>query len=163
MKRFFIFLTLFLGICLVFSSAVRLESMTDTEIPNTPECNTLSTGTSCNDFSNSYTRVDASAADQVEDSLQLCFYIYDIELSIVKKGKNYYAIAVITVMDNYGNPVPNVTVHIAWSGIISGTDSGVTGADGKVTFVSPTFKNPGPIYITVIDAYHPTIPPCEDN
>jgi PKD repeat protein len=76
-------------------------------------------------------------------------YVYDISMSIVKWGRNHQATAVITIKDTLGNVVPNATVDVAWSGVVSGTDSGVTDSAGTVTFVSPRAKTPGPFTITV--------------
>jgi len=85
-------------------------------------------------------------------------YVFDIAITVYKQGANYWAAAVITIKDTLGNLVPNATVDVAWSGVVSGTDSGVTGSGGTVTFNSPTVKKtPGPFTITVTNVSHPTM------
>jgi len=42
--------------------------------------------------------------------------------------------------------------------VVSGSDSGVTGADGTVTFVSNKVKSTGPFTITVNNVTHATLP-----
>lgn len=184
MKRFFIFLTLCLGMCLVFSFAVYQEvskagskpslvpdeiivkfnrSVTNTGIRNILDSTALDLGTpgmgSYYGY-DGYSRMDARAAAQVAPGLQPCFYVSDISLSILKKGRRYFAQATITIMDSNYFPVPDATVYVTWSGVVSGTDSGVTGPYGTVTFTSPSSKSAGPFYITVDYVTHPTMPPC---
>jgi PKD repeat protein len=85
-------------------------------------------------------------------------YVFDITVTVSKRGVNYWAEAVITIKDTLGNLVSNATVDVAWSGVVSGTDSGVTGSGGTVTFRSPTVKRqPGPFTITVTGVSHPTM------
>jgi hypothetical protein len=71
----------------------------------------------------------------------------------------------LTVTDNDGgtdlirgisNPVANATVYISWSGVLSGSFSGITGADGTVTFKSAKVKSTGPFIITVDNVTHAT-------
>jgi PKD repeat protein len=84
-------------------------------------------------------------------------FVFDISMSIRKRGRNYNATAVITIKDTLGNVVPDATVNVAWSGVASGTDSGVTGGDGTVTFTSARVKSPGPFTITVNNVTHATL------
>jgi PKD repeat protein len=85
-------------------------------------------------------------------------YVFDISMTAFKRGVNYWAEAVITIKDTLGNLVPNATVDVAWSGVVSGTDSGVTGSGGTVSFTSLTVKRrPGPFTITVTNVSHPTM------
>ncbi len=84
-------------------------------------------------------------------------FVEDITMTIEKKGKRYRAIAVVTIMDTNGAPVADATVYVTWSGLVSGTDSGVTGPDGTVTFTSPFTKDPCPFTITVDNVTHPTL------
>jgi len=86
-------------------------------------------------------------------------YVYDITQTIVQKGKNYESNAVVTIWDTNNNPVANATVTITWSGVVSGSDSGVTGADGTVSFKSSKTKTPsGSFTITVNNVTHATLP-----
>lgn len=88
----------------------------------------------------------------------LYMYVYDISMSLNRTGRNYVATAVITIMDTIGNPVPDATVYVTWSGCYSGSTSGVTGSDGTVTFTTPKVKCSGPFTITVDNVTHATIP-----
>lgn len=84
-------------------------------------------------------------------------YVFDISMSIKKKGKNYEATAVITIKDTDGNVVPDATVYVTWSGVVSGTGSGITLSDGTVTFKSAKKKSTGPFTITVDNVTHATL------
>jgi hypothetical protein len=70
------------------------------------------------------------------------------------RGKNYNSIAVVTIWDTASTPVANATVTITWSGVVSGSASGVTGADGTLTFESDKLKSTGPFIITVNNVTH---------
>ncbi len=109
-----------------------------------------------------YGRVDAENAVQTAMAYPLCLRVYDISMNVFKKGGKYWATAVITIVDtsNYTNRIPDAAVHVTWSGVVSGTDSGVTGPDGTVTFVSPQSKSRGPFVITVDYVEHASIPYC---
>ena len=87
-------------------------------------------------------------------------YVYDISMSTTARGRrSLYGNATITIMDSEGNPVENATVYVTWSGDVSGTDSGVTGSDGKVSFTSPRLRaSSGTFTITVTNVTHATIP-----
>jgi len=86
-------------------------------------------------------------------------YVYSIVQTIVKNGKKYKSNAVVTMRDTTGQPVSGATVYITWSGVVSGSASGVTGANGTVTFTSAQVTNKtGPFTITVTNATHATIP-----
>ena len=85
-------------------------------------------------------------------------YVFDITVTVSRRGSNYWADAVITIKDSYGNVVPNATVDVTWSGVVSSTDSGVTGSGGTVSFRSPTAKRQtGPYTITVNNVTHSTM------
>jgi PKD repeat protein len=62
-------------------------------------------------------------------------YVADIVMSISSKGVNSEALARVTIRAA-GNPVSGATVTGLWSGLTSGSASGVTGADGMVAFAS---------------------------
>jgi PKD repeat protein len=85
-------------------------------------------------------------------------YVYDITQTIKKAGRNYTSTAVVTIWDTDNNPVPDATVYISWSGVVSGTNSALTGADGTVSFTSGKVKSAGPFIITVDNVTHPTLP-----
>ena len=85
-------------------------------------------------------------------------YVYDITQTPTINGKNYKSNATITIRDTNNAPVANATVYITWSGVVSGSDSGVTAADGTVTFVSDRVKSNGPFIITVTNVTHAVLP-----
>jgi len=93
----------------------------------------------------------------------LDIYVQNIAMTITKQGKNYKANAVITIHDETGAPAANATVSVAWSGIISGNGSGVTGANGTVTLTSPQTRNTGTFTVAVTnvsrgaDTYNPSL------
>jgi Zn-dependent metalloprotease len=84
-------------------------------------------------------------------------YVKDITQTIIKKGKNYESTAVVTIWDTDSLPVANATVYIDWSGVVGGSASGTTLADGTVTFKSAKVKDTtGPFTITVTNVTHST-------
>ena len=76
-------------------------------------------------------------------------YVADISMSISKRGRNYAATAVITILDANGNPVSGANVTVTWSGVAGSTGSGVTGSDGRVGLTSENVKSTGPFIVTV--------------
>jgi PKD repeat protein len=84
-------------------------------------------------------------------------YVYDITQTIKKMGRNYESDAAVTIRDTNNNPVTGATVSITWSGVVSGSYSGVTAADGTVTFKSDKVKSTGPFTITVNNVTHATL------
>ncbi|MFC2141191.1 PKD domain-containing protein, partial [Acidobacteriota bacterium] len=83
-------------------------------------------------------------------------YVADITQTAKIAGKNYESTAVVTIWDTASAPVANATVTITWSGVVSGSASGVTAADGTVSFKSDKVKTNGPFIITVNNATHAT-------
>ncbi len=83
-------------------------------------------------------------------------YVYDISQTIINQGKNYTSTAVVAIRDTNNNPVADATVYITWSGVVSGSTSGVTGANGTVSFTSAKVKSSGPFTITVDNVTHAT-------
>jgi Zn-dependent metalloprotease len=81
-------------------------------------------------------------------------YVSDITQTPIQTGRNYRSRAVVTIKDIDNNFVANATVYITWSGVVSGSASGVTGSDGKVTFTSARVKSTGPFTITVTNVTH---------
>jgi len=94
----------------------------------------------------------------VSDGTTPEIYVFDISQTISKRGVNYSSTAVVTIKDSDGNVVPNATVSISWSGVVSGTASGTTGSGGTVTFKSDRAKRQtGPFTITVTGVSHSTM------
>ena len=85
-------------------------------------------------------------------------YVYNIGQTITITGKKYKSTAVVTIHDTNNAAVANATVYITWSGVVSGSASGVTDASGNVTFTSGLVKQTGPFTITVTNATHASIP-----
>jgi len=83
-------------------------------------------------------------------------YVNDITQTISSRSRIYMSTAVITIKDTNRQPVDGATVFITWSGVVNGTDSGVTAADGTVTFNSARSRSTGPFTITVNNVTHPT-------
>jgi PKD repeat protein len=110
---------------------------------------TLTVTSACG--SDTVTKVDYITVIPIND-----IYVYDISQTVVKLGKSYQSNAVVTIMSCSG-PAANATVHITWSGVVSGSAFGITGVDGTVTFISPKAKSPCPFTITVDNVTHPTL------
>lgn len=89
----------------------------------------------------------ASATTQSSGGAEI--YVFDIAMSYSKQGSQYTAQAVVWIKDSSGNNVDGATVSGTWSGVVSGTAQGVTGADGKVTLTSPKTKSTGTFTFTV--------------
>ncbi|MFC2146153.1 trypsin-like peptidase domain-containing protein [Acidobacteriota bacterium] len=60
-------------------------------------------------------------------------HVDSIVVSLKTAGLNNTCKAVVTIVDETGSPVEGATVTGTFSGDASGTESGVTGADGEVT------------------------------
>jgi len=97
------------------------------------------------------TKIDYITVQQSAD-----IYVYDITQTISKKGKSYKSTAVVTIRDTNNALVANATVYITWSGVVSGSSSGVTGSNGTVSFTSASVKSTGPFTITVTNVTHAT-------
>jgi hypothetical protein len=78
-------------------------------------------------------------------------YVNDIAMGWGQAGKNYYATATVWIKNDSGGDVEGATVYGDWSGAVSGSSSGATGPDGKVTLQSPNKKGGGTFIFTVTD------------
>ncbi|HLP60548.1 MAG TPA: PKD domain-containing protein, partial [Candidatus Deferrimicrobium sp.] len=85
-------------------------------------------------------------------------YVFNIAQTIAKIGKKYQSTAVVTIKDTDNAVVPNATVYVTWSGVVTGSNSGVTNASGNVTFTSAQINRTGPFTITVTNVTHATLP-----
>ncbi|UCH93219.1 MAG: PKD domain-containing protein [Candidatus Aminicenantes bacterium] len=107
-----------------------------------------------NEDATDYITKDVTVSDGTTPEI----YVFDISMTAYKRGANYWADAIITIKDTNGNVVPDATVDVTWSGVVSGTDSDTTGSGGTVTFTSSTAKKkPGPFTITVNNVTHATM------
>ncbi len=76
-------------------------------------------------------------------------YVNDIAMSYKKAGPNYSGLATVWIKDDAGTDVEGATVYAEWSGAVSETVSGITGADGKVTLQSAKKKEGGIFTFTI--------------
>jgi protocatechuate 3,4-dioxygenase beta subunit len=65
------------------------------------------------------------------------------------RNGNAEATAEVTVRDGNGNAVPGATVTGAWSGVVSGSGSALTGSNGVALFKSARTKASGTFTLTV--------------
>ena len=85
-------------------------------------------------------------------------FVQDITQTISKVNKKYKSTAVVTIKDTNNSLVSNATVYITWSGVVTGSASGATDANGTVTFTSSQVNKTGPFTITVTNVTHATLP-----
>jgi hypothetical protein len=78
-------------------------------------------------------------------------YVQDISMDSKVAGPNRSGIATIWIKDMSGTNIEGATVSGNWSGPVTGTVSGVTGFDGKVTLQSSKVKSGGTFTFTVSD------------
>ena len=77
-------------------------------------------------------------------------YASAIDMSLVSANRvQGYAQAKVTVKDAAGNVIPNATVSGSWSGIVTGTASGVTASTGAATLNSPNTKTNGTMKFSI--------------
>jgi hypothetical protein len=81
--------------------------------------------------------------------IQKTMYVADIAMSVVSSSAGKSARAVVTIRDNQGKPVAGASVRGSWSGLVTGSATGITGADGKVIFNSKKTKKKGAITFAV--------------
>ncbi len=119
--------------------------------------------------------VDDSSPEDPTDNLDKQMYLSDLSIStehILRGQRNVFAWAVSTarVLDSDGNPVQGATVHGQWSGIVSGSESELTDANGEITVRSSQVRMPsGNFVFTVPDvtldsyAYDPSSNTCQSS
>jgi PKD repeat protein len=71
-----------------------------------------------------------------------------MSLKVVRNGTGQ-ATAAVTVRDRNGNPVPGATVSGAWSGIVAGSASVLSGSNGVANLLSPKTKASGTFIFSV--------------
>lgn len=79
-------------------------------------------------------------------------FVNDIAMTSGRSGSNYFANATVWIKSESGADVSGATVTGQWTGAVSGTSTGTTGADGKVTLKSPSKKNGGTFNFCVTGA-----------
>lgn len=75
--------------------------------------------------------------------------VKDISMSLQKSSRDVLAKAKVTIRDAGNNLVSNATVTGTWSGLVKGSATGTTDANGTVTFSSPKTRRAGIITFTV--------------
>lgn len=93
----------------------------------------------------------------LQESGDVTMFVADIAMTKSNRGRNLLAYATVTIEDSEGDPVSGATVYGEWSGVVSGTDTGITGSDGTVTFTSDKTKSSGTFTFTVTDVTHETL------
>ena len=78
-------------------------------------------------------------------------FVYAIDMSGKAAGPNRSATASVTIHDTSGNPVAGATVAGAWSGDYTGSVSGITGTDGKVSFVSGKVRQADAVFTFTVN------------
>jgi len=89
----------------------------------------------------------------VEEAPANSMHVASIDMSFKTAGPNRNAIALVTIVDEFGNPVEGATVYSHWSGATYDSDSGLTGASGEVSLKSNKVKNApgGTIFTFTVD------------
>jgi hypothetical protein len=78
-------------------------------------------------------------------------YVYYLALVLKSAGPNRSATATVTIHDTDENPVTGATVYGTWSGSYSESVSGVTDADGTVTFTSGKVRDGNATFTFTVD------------
>jgi hypothetical protein len=78
-------------------------------------------------------------------------YVYYLALVLKSAGPNHSATATVTIHDTDENPVAGATVDGTWSGSYSQSVSGVTEADGTVTFTSGKVRDGNATFTFTVD------------
>lgn len=86
---------------------------------------------------------------QVDSGFETSMYVADITMDLTLKGSNANGLAMVTLVDDQGNPVESALVSGTWSGLVQGSQSGVTGQDGSIVFTSPKTKKSGSFLFTI--------------
>jgi PKD repeat protein len=66
-----------------------------------------------------------------------------------QKNRNARATAVVSVRDANGNALPGATVSGSWSGVVTGSASGISGSNGSASLNSAQTRNSGTFTFTV--------------
>ena len=101
-----------------------------------------------------------SAAVTVSNSTEAqgTMHLSTLEATALRKGKsaNWEAVFTVTILDATGSPVANATVTGSFSGALTGTVSGITGANGKVSFSSGNVSSSSSVTFTIQAVSHST-------
>ena len=93
----------------------------------------------------------ASVTVTVEEPVALrAIHVADIAMALKAVRNKAAATATVSVVDADGTACSGATVTIAWSGLVSGTATGVTGANGSVVLESPSTRKTGTFTAAVV-------------
>jgi hypothetical protein len=91
------------------------------------------------------------ASTTTSDSITQSMHISAIDMSLKMTGIRVNAIATVSIVDEFGNPVVGATVYGQWSDATSDADSGVTDTKGQVEFTSDKLKTtPGTTFTATV-------------
>lgn len=96
----------------------------------------------------------SSVSIQVLPAPAIALHVQDIEMAIWGSTR-LYATAAVLIRDSAGKGVAGATVTGNWAGIVQGTSTGTTGADGVVTVRSPQTRKTGIFTFTVTNVSAP--------
>lgn len=82
------------------------------------------------------------SGEELEEPTTGTMHVLDIDMSSKIAGINVNAIATVTIVDAFGNPVEGATVFGHWNEAPINSDSGVTDVNGKVSLLSDKVKIP---------------------
>ncbi|AEA46907.1 Subtilisin [Archaeoglobus veneficus SNP6] len=71
-------------------------------------------------------------------------HVASIDMSLLIRGANYYALATVTIVDEDNYPVEGAMVYGHWENATTDSEVGLTDADGKITFISDRVRKPLP-------------------
>lgn len=83
--------------------------------------------------------------------------VQSFTLSTTTAKSGTWANATVSLRDSLGRPVAGTPVTIQWSGVVSGTTTGTTGADGIAVISSSRTKKTGSITATIVKIGSTTI------
>jgi hypothetical protein len=120
------------------SAAGSLESFTVTGLsPSTFYCFALKTA----DEASNWSSLSNIASGSTQEATTQSMHISAIDMSLKTAGPNVNALAMVTIVDAFGNPVSGAIISGYWSGATSEVASGVTDENGQVEFASSKLRN----------------------
>jgi serine protease len=77
--------------------------------------------------------------------------VSNINLTVIRDKNKVRGQAVVTVVDENGSPLSDATVNAHWSGVVSGTVTIVTDANGQATLISGKASQSSSSFVVTID------------
>ncbi len=93
----------------------------------------------------------ASFLIRVNSDQEILMHVSGISLIQKKRRSSSYVFAAVTVVDESGNPVPDVGVTARFTGLVAKDVSGITGADGSVNLISRRTGESGTVQFSVVN------------